>query len=192
MFLGIGAMWISSLLVQNAASALPHSVDRSLNVALGVECIHCHAATDMRDRTTNPKFAIAAQMMAMVAQLNRGPLADTGGVTCWSCHEGQLRPSRVAAARWQEERDRTFAGDLASAPDSVKLAMAVYNASLGVSCDFCHVPGDWKRDQKGPFKMVARMSTMIETLPPFLPAGARTQCFMCHKGRTAPATSRLR
>jgi hypothetical protein len=185
-------MWISSLLAQSPAAPVSHAVDRSLNVALGVQCTHCHAPDDMRDRTTNPKFAIAARMMVMVTQLNRGPLADTAGITCWSCHEGQLRPSRVAAARWQDERDRNFVGDLASASDTVKLTMAVYNASLGVSCDFCHVPGDWKRDQKEPFKMVERMSTMIETLPAFLPPGARTQCFMCHKGRTVPATSPLR
>lgn len=142
----------------------------------------------MRDRATNPKLKVAERMIAMVAQLNGGPLADTGGVTCWSCHGGHVRPSRLAVARWQEERDRHFVGDLASAPDPVKLTMAVYNASLGVSCDYCHEPGNWKSDQKAPFKTAQRMSAMIDTLPPFLPAGARTQCFMCHKGSTTPAT----
>lgn len=165
-----------------------HGTDRSLNVALGVECEHCHTSSNWSD-ATRPAFATAQRMMAMVAFLGGGPLAGTSGVSCWSCHRGQRRPSRIPTERWQQiQRDR-FVGPLATQPDDVQLTMAVYSASLGVECGHCHVDGDWTSALKPAHATASRMSAMVSELPRFLPAGARTQCFMCHQGRTTPATA---
>lgn len=170
------------------SSASRHDLNQSLNVALGVDCEHCHTSSNWSD-ATRPAFATAQRMMAMVAFLGGGPLAGTSGVSCWSCHRGQRRPSRIPTERWQQiQRDR-FVGPLATQPDDVQLTMAVYSASLGVECGHCHVDGDWTSALKPAHATASRMSAMVSELPRFLPAGARTQCFMCHQGRTTPATA---
>jgi hypothetical protein len=35
-------------------------------------------------------------------------------------------------------------------------------------------------------KLVRRMTAMFEEFPKFMPPTARTQCWMCHKGKTKP------
>jgi hypothetical protein len=62
----------------------------------------------------------------------------------------------------------------------------VYDVTLGVSCDHCHAPPDWKGAEKKPMKMVARMTALFDEFPKYMPATARTQCFTCHKGHIKP------
>jgi hypothetical protein len=157
----------------------------TFNRMLGVDCTHCHVAGDWAS-DANPTLAVARKMRAMVDVLNRGALKETDGVTCWTCHEGHTRPRRLPAASWQALRDRTFTGALASAADDVKVRMSVYADSLSVTCDFCHVAGDWTAPSKPAFRMVARMEAMFDVFPSYMPATARTQCFMCHKGSRTP------
>ena len=163
-----------------------HDVDRSFNVALGVECSHCHAGTSWRDASA-PAYRTARQMVAMRAFLERGALAGTAGVTCWSCHRGQRRPPRVPTEAWELIQATRFVGPLATVPEDVQLTMAVYSASLGVECAHCHVPDQWTATSRPTHATTRRMSEMITTLGPFLPPGARTQCFMCHQGQPRPA-----
>ena len=120
----------------------------------------------------------------MVASLNGGALQGVGEVACWTCHRGEVRPSRVPRAEMDAELARWPAA-LASAPESTKLAMAVYNVTLGVTCEHCHT-ADWKEKEKRPMKLVATMTSMFEEFPKYMPATARTQCYMCHKGSTKP------
>ena len=157
---------------------------KAFNRALGVECMACHVQDDWPNES-KPQFGIARNMFKMVKTLNENQLARIGEVGCWTCHAGQTSPSRLPRplldaelAKWPEE--------LGSSAQSLKLTMSVYNVTLHVGCDYCHKRTDWKSSEKAPYKMVARMNSMFKVFPQFMPATARTQCWMCHKGSTEP------
>ena len=171
----------SSLFAQG--SARPHSTSGEFNRALGVECVHCHVEDRWSD-PSKPTFETARNMSRMVVALNREALAGIGEIACWTCHAGEKRPSRLPRAALDAELAR-WPQELASAPESQKLAMTVYNVTLGVGCDHCH-SRDWKATDKDPMKVVQRMNAMFSEFPKYMPATARTQCYMCHKGGTKP------
>ena len=152
------------------------------NRALGVECAHCHIPDRWADET-KPAFGVARNKFRMVQVLSQ-QLEEVGEVSCWTCHGGQLRPSRLPPAALDAELAR-WPADLAGAPEGQKLTMTVYNVSLGVACDHCH-SSDWKAADKSPMKMVKLMSAIFAEFPKYMPPTARTQCFMCHKGSTKP------
>ena len=157
------------------------SIMEQFNRALGVECTHCHVQDKWDDESKAP-FATARNMFRMVQALNETHLRDIGEISCWTCHRGDVRPSRVPRAAIDAELSRWPA----DAAEQSKTTMAVYSASLGVTCDHCHV-ADWEKVEKPAMKMVARMNAMFKEFPKYMPATARTQCFMCHKGSTKPA-----
>lgn len=172
----------------NALKGLPAAevepLMKRFSRALGVDCAHCHVPDEWH-LESKPAFGVARNMYRMVETLNGTALSATGGVTCWSCHGGSRRPSRFPAellttqeARWPQA--------LAAASQSVKITMSVYAASLGVECTHCHDPADWKAPATAAHRVVATMNSMFEVFPKFMPAGARTQCWMCHKGTTSP------
>lgn len=151
-----------------------------INRALGVECTHCHVADQWTD-ATKPAFATARNMMRMVQVVNE-KLTGIGEVSCWTCHRGQVKPSRLPGALLDAELAK-WPADL---PEDRKLAMAVYDVTLGVSCDHCHATTDWKKADGKKMAIVPRMTALFDEFPKYMPATARTQCFMCHKGRTKP------
>jgi len=155
----------------------------SFTRALGVECTHCHVAERWTDES-KPAFATARNMIRMVREINGRLLADVGKVTCWSCHGGQVAPSRFPSA----ELDKRLAEWPSGVPETRKMAMTVYAVTLGVTCEHCHVTGDWAKAEKTPMKLVARMTAMFDEFPKYMPATARTQCWMCHKGARTPKT----
>lgn len=153
------------------------------NRALGVECVHCHTDGKWTDET-KAQFGIARNMTRMVLAVNER-LVKPDRVSCWTCHRGQVQPSRQPRPLLDAELER-WPAELAKAPENLKLTMSVYNVALGVTCDHCHTP-DWKSTDKAPMKLVKTMNGLFEIFPPLMPATARTQCFMCHKGSTSPA-----
>lgn len=159
------------------------AVMRDLNRALGVECGHCHIEEKWSD-DSKPAFATARNMLRMVRTLNEGPLKDIAEVQCWTCHRGNVKPSRLPREALDAEISR-WPTELGDATDQLKLTMAVYDVTLGVTCDHCHV-SDWKKVEKRPMTLVPRMNAMFEEFPKFMPPTARTQCYMCHKGSTKP------
>jgi hypothetical protein len=181
---------ISIVLSTTAQEASPvavpeHVRDPVLNLALGIECSHCHVE-GRPDDTSKPAMATARKMVQMVLALN-DQLKGRGRVGCETCHGGAVRPARlprpeldVVLARWPTGLE---------APESVKLTMSVYSASLGVGCDHCHT-SDWKSSEKTTFRTVALMSSLFPTFAEYMPASARTQCYMCHKGSIRPGTVR--
>lgn len=165
------------------------SIMRALNRALGVECVACHVQ-DRWDDESKPQFATARKMFQMVKTLNENQLAGTRGISCWTCHAGQTRPSRLPRPLLDEELAR-WPAELADVAETVKLTMSVYNVTLRVTCNHCHVPTDWKSGKKAAYKMVARMNSMFGVFPQYMPSTARTQCWMCHKGSTKPKRRKL-
>jgi hypothetical protein len=153
--------------------------------ALGVSCSYCHVPGSfaLEDK---PQLLTAREMYRMTSTFGTGLLADRGGLTCWTCHRGQPKPARFPSAELQPALAK-WPADLASAPDGVKLTMTVYARSLGVTCEFCHVPGDWKSQAKAPMRTVPTMLALFTEMPKLSPVAAnRSQCWMCHQGQRTP------
>jgi hypothetical protein len=178
-------VWLAALLVhaQTGNDAIQERMQQ-YNRALGVECTHCHVQDRWSDASKTP-FSTAGKMAQMVNALNGIHLKDVGEVRCWTCHAGNIRPPRQPRPALDAELVK-WPADLAGVPESLKITMAVYNVALGVGCDHCHVPTDWKQAEKAPMRLVPRMSALFAEFPKYMPETARTQCFMCHKGSTKP------
>jgi cytochrome c553 len=166
-----------------AAQDAEHASSGEFNRALGVECDFCHAPPGTEEE--RPARATARRMVAMVAALNQRLESRGGQVACWTCHAGARVPSRIERAAW-ERFVTAWPRNAAPASDDVKLAMAVYTASVGRTCAGCH-----ERNGTGPatdeaVALVRTMTGLFAVMKDFLPPTARTQCFMCHKGRPHP------
>lgn len=149
--------------------------------ALGVKCDHCHEGETF-EVTTKPAHETARRMVRMSNAVSDSHLKAEGGVTCWSCHRGSLKPAKIG----RDALDAALAAwppDVAGVDDERKLQMSVYSASLGVSCDHCHAPGRWRDASKKPHATAVRMASMFAEFPKHAPQMAgQTQCFTCHHG----------
>src|SRR5262249_35457399 len=112
---------------QAAPSADVQSSMDAYNRALGVDCAFCHDPADWK-KTDKPAFQTAVGMHNMVTALSGGLLKDRGGLTCWTCHKGQSKPSRFPSTELQPLLDK-WPSDLASASSNLKLTMTVYARS---------------------------------------------------------------
>jgi len=161
-----------------------HATSRSLNRALGVECTHCHL-----DRPTGagrPALGTARRMIAMVEEINTKTLATISGrISCWTCHAGQLVPSRLPRGAWEKVLAAWPEGSPPTS-DDVKRSMSVYTASVGRTCAGCHDNGGIGRATEEAEALVNVMTSLFPVMEKYLPSEAVTQCFMCHKGRPHP------
>lgn len=70
-----------------------------------------------------------------------------------------------------------------------------YSASLGVSCDHCHVVDQWEKDDKAPKRAAREMVKMLQTInTELLPKNKNLKnekpivnCTTCHRGQLVPA-----
>ena len=71
-----------------------------ISAALGLNCLDCHTGdSDVsweRFAAETELKRTSRRMMLMVNTLNRGSLQGTRGVTCYTCHRGDLSPKVVA------------------------------------------------------------------------------------------------
>ena len=63
--------------------------------SLGVRCTHCHAGSF--DKDDKPAKQTARRMIKMVLDLNRATFAGQEGVSCYTCHRGDVKPNGVVA-----------------------------------------------------------------------------------------------
>ena len=91
--------WAPLTILALAAGAFAH--DSTLNGSLGVECSHCHMGEDWK-RTDKPEFSFSLRMLQMTQGLSAGILKDLGGITCWTCHRGNVKPLRMPRASWED------------------------------------------------------------------------------------------
>ena len=66
-------------------------------------------------------------------------------------------------------------------------ATRAYNVALGVGCEHCHTPGNFSDTTKPAFDFARRMAPIFDLIPTDFDAAVRmprTQCYMCHQGRT--------
>ena len=68
----------------------------------------------------------------------------------------------------------------------VQQIMGIMTVSLGVKCDYCHVPGSFESPH--PKKDIAR--TMIQMVKKINKdfVGGKVNCYTCHRGSAKPAT----
>lgn len=163
-----------------------HGKTLAFNRALGVECIHCHNPPSSM-AAAKPTYAFAQRMMRMVEGLNAGKLKDLGGITCWTCHRGNLKPARLPRANW--EAIRAEHADVFVGPREERaLSMSVYAASLGVGCEHCHTVGTWADDSKPQKGIARRMLSLFDEIPTYFESARmpNLQCFLCHQGKVKP------
>lgn len=149
--------------------------------ALGVECSHCHVPDRWSD-ASKPTFDFARRMSNMLAALNSGPLKDVAAISCWTCHRGRRIPARLPRAAWEKIRDE-HQQELEKRPTH-----AVYPASLGVDCSYCHETVRSLKT-KAPMAIVAKMLPIFAEIPKHFDESVRapvTQCYMCHQGKIKP------
>jgi hypothetical protein len=73
--------------------------------------------------------------------------------------------------------------------DQLQPAMNFISSALGVSCDFCHVPGKFEADDKPAKKMAREMIAMQAEINKTAFSGQRqVTCFTCHHGIAHPAS----
>jgi len=170
--------------------------------ALGVDCNHCHVK-DAFDADDKPAKQEARKMLRMVGSVSKFTKENSiqATVTCFTCHGGQVKPE-IIPPKWTPPNDKPAPGQ------EKKLAEAVYKniqvlkqepvsnwmtvmtfmaASLGVDCNYCHVKGQFDKDDK-PAKQTARkMLQMVEMLnKEFYGGSGPITCYACHKGQPHP------
>src|SRR5450432_3964154 len=108
-------------------------------------------------------------MMKMTEGLSAGTLRNLGGISCWTCHRGKVKPARMPRTSWEDllakwpealklspadakKPRRKVYKNIRSTPDdpagSLPMAMSIFAAALGVGCEHCHVAGRWDSDEK--------------------------------------------
>jgi hypothetical protein len=174
--------------VQSPAPNSPehHGKSQLFNQALGVECEHCHNPPSST-AAAKPTYEFAQRMIRMVDGLNAGKLKDPGGITCWTCHRGKVKPSRLPREKWEAlklEHAEVFVGPR----EERALSMSVYAASLGVNCDHCHEVGIWGDDSKPTKGLTFKMISLFEEMPTYFDDARKPtfQCFLCHQGKVKP------
>lgn len=65
-------------------------------------------------------------------------------------------------------------------------SMAFFTRSLGVKCQFCHLPGDYTSDERFSKQMAREMVSMLQTLNREYFAEDPITCYTCHRGADLP------
>jgi len=69
-----------------------------------------------------------------------------------------------------------------------------WSETLGVSCDHCHVPGEWASEVKAPKEIARQMVALtervnkdIQSIQAIKSEHAGVSCYTCHRGAAKPA-----
>ena len=65
--------------------------------------------------------------------------------------------------------------------------MFAFKNSLGVECTFCHVKGEWEKDDKDNKQIARKMIKMVKDINGQLGGIGKVSCFTCHRGQERPA-----
>jgi hypothetical protein len=79
--------------------------------SLGTSCKHCHVI-DQWAKDDKPEKQIGRDMLHMMGEINTNLLANiknleskNPAISCWTCHEGRVKPPRPRWAREFQHRD---------------------------------------------------------------------------------------
>jgi cytochrome c553 len=74
-----------------------------MEISLGVHCAYCHDPDGAkRELDTNPKKAIARNMLRMVDEINKTTFNGRAVVNCYTCHRGTTNPTVVLPFNGEE------------------------------------------------------------------------------------------
>jgi hypothetical protein len=66
-------------------------------------------------------------------------------------------------------------------------AMQFFAKSLGVECNYCHVPNEFDKDDKPPKNTARKMLNMVHQINAAnFPDNQIVSCWMCHRGNPKP------
>ncbi|MCC6265739.1 MAG: c-type cytochrome [Bryobacterales bacterium] len=70
----------------------------------------------------------------------------------------------------------------------LEFIMKTWKDSLGVQCTFCHIKGEWERDDKEEKETARHMKTMTEGIAKsYFNGKYDVTCYTCHHGEAKPA-----
>ena len=179
-----------------------------VRAGLGVECTYCHTPHNWPSDGTPNKLK-ARTHLQMVGFIKQESFDGKAMVSCWTCHRGHATPEtlppdpeatqrvagmiNLAAADQDKPAENVFMNiqTLKGVPAGrVPAIMAIFSRSLGVRCNFCHVPENFASDDKDNKKMARKMLGMVRgTLQKFYNGSGPVACFTCHHGSETPEIS---
>jgi hypothetical protein len=204
----LGLIWVAMLAAGVCHAQTENPRMRVMARDLGVACGYCHLAGTWRD-DSKPQFAFTIRMTQMQDGLNGGTLRGFGGVTCWTCHRGKAIPARMPRASWQdllakwpaslklseadarkpaEEVYRNIQSLKGSGAGGLAMTMSVFAGALGVSCDYCHIEGEWESDARAAKRTARTMLGLFAEIPRYFESSRQPgmQCYTCHQGAAKP------
>jgi Photosynthetic reaction centre cytochrome C subunit len=67
----------------------------------------------------------------------------------------------------------------------IRMEMNDWTEALGVTCNYCHVAGDFPSDLNPKKETARKMATMVKVInKDFL--GGKAKCVLCHRGAAVP------
>jgi hypothetical protein len=168
--------------------------------SLGVDCNHCHVAGEF-EKDDKPAKLTARKMYEMVQLSNK--FLSSNRVSCYGCHRGHARPKPPPEAwkaeldemRQKAEQDQRPAEQVYKNVQTLKglpagrwtMLVTMFSKSLGVDCTYCHVPGEFEKDDK-PAKLTARkMLGLTGAIAREIYKGPTSiNCYTCHQGKEQP------
>jgi Photosynthetic reaction centre cytochrome C subunit len=87
-----------------------------------------------------------------------------------------------------EEVYRNIQSLKGSGAGGLAMTMSVFSAALGVSCDYCHIEGQWDSDARPAKKTARRMLGLFAEFPHYFESSRQPsmQCYTCHQGSPKP------
>ena len=169
---------------------------------LGTDCAHCHVPGEFDKDDKQPK-QVARTMFKMVRTI--GTELSTDKVTCYTCHRGHVEPERMPdEMRAKAEEDNKKADeDKRPVEEAFKniqnlkgmtagrlmATMRGFTRSLGVDCNFCHVPGAFDKDDKANKLTARKMLAMTGVVAKeYFNGRGRINCYTCHRGQKEPVS----
>lgn len=169
---------------------------------LGTDCAHCHVPGEFDKDDKQPK-QVARTMFKMVRTI--GTELSTNKVTCYTCHRGHTEPERMPDdMRAKAEEDNKKADeDKRPVEEAFKniqslkgitagrlmATMKGFTRSLGVDCNFCHVPGAFDKDDKANKLTARKMLAMTGVVAKeYFNGRGRVNCYTCHRGQKEPVS----
>jgi hypothetical protein len=168
--------------------------------SLGVDCNHCHVAGEF-EKDDKPAKQTARKMYEMVQLSNK--FLSSNRVSCYACHRGHPTPepppdswkAELDEMRRKGEQDQRPAEQVYKNVQTLKgvpagrwtMIMTMFSKSLGVDCTYCHVPGEFEKDDKPTKVMARKMLGLTGVIAREIYKGPTSiNCYTCHKGKTQP------
>ena len=134
--------------------------------------------------TTGKQWLVLAIVLLLaVCGVQRAAKAQSNG----TMHGTAGTPAPQGAEKKAEDQFKNIQVLKGVPADQIFPTMQFISASLGVECEYCHVPGDFDKDDKKPKQTARKMMEMMFAINKDNFDGHReVTCYSCHRGMTDP------